>query len=73
MYNDLLIEFKNKKEAALDRGNKFRAKINDMKTYIQIKRKECFELQENQYDLVLKNSTGMINRKTGKQVDKNVI
>jgi len=58
------MEFKNKKEAAVKLKHEFNKKLIINTEYLELKRKECAELTENQYNLELKTAVGMIYDKT---------
>ncbi|CAI6358420.1 unnamed protein product [Macrosiphum euphorbiae] len=63
-YEKLLMEFKNKKEAALKRKHDLNEMLALKTEYLEYKRKECAEITENQYNLELKTAVGMIFDKT---------
>eukprot|EP00102_Acyrthosiphon_pisum_P006659 XP_003240141.1 PREDICTED: uncharacterized protein LOC100574663 isoform X2 [Acyrthosiphon pisum] len=63
-YEKLLMKFKNKKEAALKQKHDLNEKLAKNTEYLELKRKECAEITENQYNLELKTAVGMISDKT---------
>jgi len=66
------MEFKNKKEAAVKRKHDLNEKLTINTEYLELKRKECAELTENQYNLELKTAVGMIYDKTQQKLTHNV-
>ncbi|XP_060856457.1 uncharacterized protein LOC132934195 [Metopolophium dirhodum] len=70
-YEKLLMEFKNKKEAAVKRKHDLNEKLTINTEYLELKRKECAELTENQYNLELKTAVGMIYDKTQQKLTHN--
>ncbi|KAL5238681.1 hypothetical protein ACI65C_006091 [Semiaphis heraclei] len=70
-YEKLLMEFKNKKEAAVQLKHELNEKIIINTEYLESKRKECAELIENQYNLELKTAVGLIFDKTQQKLTHN--
>lgn len=66
------MEFKNKKEAAVQRKHELNEKLIINTEYLELKRKECAELIKNQYNLELKTAVGMIFDKTQQKLTHNV-
>lgn len=67
-----MLEFKNKKEAAVKRLHDLKEEKNIKTEYLESKRKECAELAENQYNLELKTAVGMIYDKTKQKLTHDV-
>lgn len=72
LYEKLLMEFLKKKEAALKRKHDLNEKIKINTEYLKLKRIECAELAENQYNLELKTAVGMIYDKTQLKLSQDV-
>jgi len=66
------MEFLKKKEAALKRKHDLNEKIKINTEYLKLKRIECAELAENQYNLELKTAVGMIYDKTQLKLSQDV-
>ncbi|XP_026819345.1 uncharacterized protein LOC113558015 [Rhopalosiphum maidis] len=69
-YEKLLMEFKKKKEAAVKRKHDLNEKININTEYLKMKRIECAELAENQYNLEIKTAVGMVYDKTKEKLSQ---
>ncbi|CAH1731581.1 unnamed protein product [Aphis gossypii] len=72
LYEKLLMEFLKKKEAAVKRKHDLNEKIKINTEYLKLKRIECAELAENQYNLELKTAVGMIYDKTQLKLSQDV-